>query len=53
MRSFGVFATISALMPTYELFALSLIPVGLSSLTLMTSANASVQLSTDPVGDRR
>src|SRR3954447_3501573 len=47
--AFGVFATISALMPTYELFALSLIPVGLSSLTLMTSANASVQLSTDPV----
>jgi MFS family permease len=47
--AFGVFATVSALMPTYELFALSLIPVGLSSLTLMTSANASVQLSTDPV----
>jgi MFS family permease len=47
--AFGVFATISALMPTYELFALSLIPVGLSSLTLMTSANASVQMSTDAV----
>ena len=46
--AFGVFATISALMPTYELFALSLIPVGLSSLTLMTSANASVQMSTEP-----
>ncbi len=47
--AFGVFATLSALMPTYELFALSLIPVGLSSLTLMTSANSSVQLSTDPI----
>jgi MFS family permease len=35
-------------MPTYELFALSLIPVGLSSLTLMTAANASVQMSTEP-----
>src|SRR3954453_19162387 len=46
--AFGVFATISALMPTYELFALSLIPVGLASLTLMTAANASVQLSTEP-----
>jgi MFS family permease len=46
--AFGVFATISALMPTYELFALSLIPVGLSSLTLMTAANASVQMSTEP-----
>ncbi len=46
--AFGVFATVAALMPTYELFALSLIPVGLSSLTLMTAANASVQISTEP-----
>jgi MFS family permease len=46
--AFGVFATVSALMPTYWLFAASLIPVGLSSLTLMTAANATVQLSTDP-----
>ena len=46
--AFGVFATLSSLMPTYGLFALSLIPVGLSSLTLMTSANATVQLSVAP-----
>jgi MFS family permease len=46
--AFGVLATVSALMPTYELFALSLIPVGLSSLTLMTAANTMVQLATDP-----
>jgi len=46
--AFGVFATVAALMPTYELFAVSLIPVGLSSLTLMTSANATVQLSVAP-----
>src|SRR4051812_30806115 len=46
--AFGVFATIAAGMPTYELFAIALIPVGLSSLTLMTAANASVQLSTEP-----
>src|SRR3954471_19798028 len=46
--AFGVFATIAALMPTYELFAVALIPVGLSSLTLMTSANATVQLSVAP-----
>jgi len=46
--AFGVFASLSALMPTYGLFALSLIPVGLSSLTLMTSANATVQLSVAP-----
>jgi MFS family permease len=46
--TFGVFASVSALMPTYELFAVALIPVGLSSLTLMTSANATVQLSVAP-----
>src|ERR687883_107777 len=46
--AFGVFATVSSLMPTYWLFAISLIPVGLASLTLMTAANASVQLSTEP-----
>jgi len=46
--AFGVFTTIAALMPTYELFAISLIPVGLSSLTLMTAANSSVQMSTEP-----
>jgi MFS family permease len=46
--TFGVFATAAALMPTYELFAVALIPVGLSSLTLMTSANATVQLSVAP-----
>ena len=38
----------ASLMPTYWLFALSLIPVGLASLTLMTCANATIQLSTDP-----
>lgn len=46
--AFGVTATAAALMPTYELFALSLIPVGLSALTLMTAANATVQMSTTP-----
>ena len=46
--AFGVFATVAALMPTYQLFALALIPVGLSSLTLMTAANATVQLTVEP-----
>jgi MFS family permease len=46
--TFGVFASVAALMPTYQLFAVALIPVGLSSLTLMTSANATVQLSVAP-----
>jgi MFS family permease len=46
--AFGVFSGVAALMPTYALFAVALIPVGLSSLTLMTAANASVQISTEP-----
>lgn len=46
--AFGVFSSIAAVMPTYPLFAISLVPVGLSALTLMTSANATVQLSVSP-----
>ncbi|GAB2692112.1 MFS transporter [Thalassiella azotivora] len=46
--AFGLFSTAAAMMPTYELFAISLIPVGLSSLTLMTAANSTVQITTDP-----
>lgn len=45
---FGVASIVAALMPTYWTFALSLIPLGLSSLTLMTAANATIQLSTAP-----
>jgi MFS family permease len=46
--AFGGFCMVSAVMPSYLLFGVSLIPVGLSSLTLMTAANATVQLSTTP-----
>ncbi|HEX8496711.1 MAG TPA: MFS transporter [Actinomycetales bacterium] len=46
--AFGFFACVAAAMPTYELFAVALVPVGLSSLTLMTSANATMQLSVSP-----
>jgi MFS family permease len=46
--AFGIFATLSALMPTYWLYALTLIPVGLSALTMMTAANTTVQLATSP-----
>jgi MFS family permease len=45
---FGVASIAASLMPTYWSFAISLIPVGLSALTLMTAANATVQLSTSP-----
>ncbi len=47
--AFGIASISAALMPTYWSFAISLIPVGLSSLTLMTAANATIQLSTTPV----
>ncbi|MGL5858329.1 MAG: MFS transporter [Angustibacter sp.] len=46
--AFGITACVAALMPTYELFAVALVPVGLTALTLMTSANALVQLSVAP-----
>jgi MFS family permease len=45
---FGVFASLAAAMPTYPLFAVMLIPTGLFALTMMTSANATVQMSVDP-----
>ena len=37
-----------ALMPTYPSFAVACIPVGLASLTMMTAANSTIQMSTDP-----
>ena len=46
--AFGIFAAINSLMPTYLLFAITLIPVGLSALTMITSANATVQMSVEP-----
>ncbi|QGN59013.1 MFS transporter [Nostocoides sp. HKS02] len=45
---FTVSSGLAALAPTYPLFALALIPVGLSALTALTTANAMVQLSVDP-----
>lgn len=45
---FGVAAGVLALMPTYPSFAIASIPVGLASLTMMTAANATIQMSTDP-----
>jgi MFS family permease len=43
---FGLATLTAALMPTYWAFATVLIVVGLSSLTMMTSANAYVQTTT-------
>jgi MFS family permease len=45
---FGLSMLASALMPTYWSFAVVLIVVGLTALTMMTSANAYVQTTTTP-----
>ena len=45
---FGLATLAAALMPSYWTFAAVLIVVGLSSLTMMTSANAYVQTTTTP-----
>ena len=44
---FGVAVTIAGLMPSYLTFALFLPVCGITALTLMTSANSFVQLSSD------
>jgi MFS family permease len=46
--AFGLSCALAALMPTYASFAVSLTFIGLSSLTLMTTANAYVQTTTEP-----
>ncbi|MET0303466.1 MAG: MFS transporter, partial [Microbacteriaceae bacterium] len=46
---FGFSTALAATMPTMWTFAASLILVGFSSLTMMTSANAYVQTTTSPV----
>lgn len=46
--AFGVATGLMALMPTYELFTLACIPAGFAALTLLTAANTTIQLSTDP-----
>ncbi len=45
---FGISAGVMAVMPNYWLFALSTLPVGFFSLTMLTSANAALQVSTEP-----
>ncbi len=47
--AFAAATTLNALMPTYLAFAVTTIPVGLASLTMMTAANATIQTSVDPV----
>lgn len=46
--AFGAAEVAAGLMPTYVVFAIWLPLVGISSLTMITAANASVQLSVSP-----
>jgi MFS family permease len=46
--AFGLTSGVMALMPTYPSYAVACIPVGLASLTMMTAANSTIQMSTDP-----
>lgn len=44
LLAFGVFSVISALSPTYEFFAVTLIPIGLCAITVLVTANSMVQM---------
>lgn len=46
--AFAITTGLLALMPSYALFVLASIPVGFASLTMLTAANATLQLSTAP-----
>lgn len=48
LGGFTISTFLGALAPTYVLFAITLVPMGLAALTAMTTANAMVQLSVDP-----
>ncbi len=48
LGAFSVVCFLAGLAPSYTLFALLLIPCGLFALTVMTTANSTVQLSTQP-----
>ncbi|MFF5975524.1 MFS transporter [Streptomyces sp. NPDC012769] len=46
--AFGVLEIAAALSPSFWLFALLLVPIGLIGLTVNVSANSAVQMATDP-----
>jgi MFS family permease len=47
--AFGIIELTAGFMPTYITFTALLIPLGLAQMTLLNSANATVQLGVDPV----
>jgi MFS family permease len=48
MAGFGVMMSVLTFSPNIEFYAVILAPVGFTSLTVMTAANASVQLAVEP-----
>lgn len=48
LAAFAVSMTLLAMSPSYWVYAVLLVPVGLTSLTVMTAANTTVQLTTEP-----
>ncbi|MDQ5840344.1 MAG: MFS transporter, partial [Chloroflexota bacterium] len=48
LAGFGVASAAAALAPSYIWFAVLLVPVGLTALTVLTTANSMVQLSVEP-----
>jgi MFS family permease len=46
---FGVLEALASLAPAFWVFAVLLVPIGIFGLTFNTTANATVQLATDPV----
>ncbi|MDO4718416.1 MAG: MFS transporter, partial [Propionibacteriaceae bacterium] len=48
LAGFSVFTTVLAFSPSYPVYAVLLVPVGLSAMTVLPSANSMVQLSTEP-----
>ncbi|MGW1769086.1 MFS transporter [Streptomyces sp. NPDC002073] len=46
--AFGVLVTLTPFAPSFWLFALLLVPIGMFGLTVNVTANSSVQMATDP-----
>lgn len=48
MTGFAIASAAAALAPSYVVFAICLVPIGLTALTVLPTANTMVQLSVDP-----
>jgi MFS family permease len=46
--AFGILEVVAAVAPSYWLFALLMIPIGIAGLTVNVTANTAVQMGTDP-----